>query len=206
MKAIVSQSTVPQVQVPTLVVSRCDLRKPRAGPVSHLRALVNEAVLLLAPNTPNSLDAENSAFRIACMLTKVRSMCDGKEWQDSMVLVSTDTLPSVVHAILDDVTGNAETSVGVPCRAFVGLLDTLFQPGNFASLLNYIGFRALLHLSAAVPVQEELLEARMEEITGRSQYRWPRPLVCLRLAEALVPAFFLYDHYARFFNDNTITA
>ncbi|KAL3189167.1 hypothetical protein MRX96_003301 [Rhipicephalus microplus] len=119
-----------KVQAPTLVVTRCDLQKPRAGPVSRLRALVNGAVQLVAPNSPNSLDAENSAFRVACMLDKVRSLCDGQEWPDSMVFVSAKTLPSVVHTIVDEVTNHAKPSIGVPCRAFVGLLDTVFEPGN----------------------------------------------------------------------------
>ncbi|XP_070385247.1 uncharacterized protein [Dermacentor albipictus] len=195
-----------KVQEAALVVSWCDLPNPHAGPVSRLRALASEAVLLLAPNSANTLDAENSAFRIACMLTKVRSLCGGEKLSKSVVLASMDTLPSVVQASVVDVAGHAENSVGVPCHAFIGHLDTVFQPGNFASLLNYMGFRALLHLSAAVPGREELLEARLEEITGRAQYRWPRPLACLRLAEALVPTLFLHDHYAWFFNDSTITA
>ncbi|XP_075533541.1 uncharacterized protein LOC142566588 [Dermacentor variabilis] len=140
------------------------------------------------------------------MLTKVRSLCGGEKLSKSMVLTSMDTLPSVVQASVVDVAGHAENSIGVPCHAFIGHLDTVFQPGNFASLLNYMGFRALLHLSAAVPGREELVEARLEEITGRAQYRWPRPLACLRLAEALLPTLFLHDHYAWFFNDSTITA
>ncbi|XP_049519535.1 uncharacterized protein LOC119446756 [Dermacentor silvarum] len=119
-----------KVQEPTLVTPWCDLPNPHAGPVSRLRALASEAVLLLAPNSPNTLDAENSAFRIACMLTKVRSLCGDEKWSNSVVLVSLDTLPVVVQASVVDVADHAENSVGVPCHAFVDLMDNVFEPGN----------------------------------------------------------------------------
>ncbi|XP_077508841.1 uncharacterized protein LOC144120348 [Amblyomma americanum] len=195
-----------QVEQPALVVSWCDLASPQSSPVKRLRALASEAVLLLAPNSPNALDAENSAFRIACTLTKVRSLCGGEERSGSLTLISMASLPFVVQAAVLDVAGRSETSVSLQCHALLHHLESLFQPGNHASLMNFLGFRALLHLSAAVPGREELLEARMEEITGRAQYRWPRALVCLRLTEALMPELFLYDYYARYFNDSSISA
>ncbi|EEC03189.1 hypothetical protein IscW_ISCW002830 [Ixodes scapularis] len=76
-------------------------------------------------------------------------------------------------------------------------LDFVFRYLRPEHLLNYLGFRLLVHLSPFIfEVPNNIVKARMSQLTGVDKLIWLKAEVCLRLSEEALPAFFLYDFYA----------
>lgn len=96
------------------------------------------------------------------------------------------------HANLSD---NATVVVRNPlvARAFEFLIRYL-QPDH---LMNYMGFRLLVHLSPFIfEIPNNIVRARMNQLTGIDKMVWLKAEVCLRLSEEALPALHLYDLFA----------
>lgn len=62
-------------------------------------------------------------------------------------------------------------------------------------VLNYLGFRALVHISPLLPDQAlEMAALQMKEITGIYRRHWPRWRRCVRMLERVTPAVFLHGY------------
>lgn len=74
------------------------------------------------------------------------------------------------------------------CERFVRALKALLHATRNRDLLNYLGFRALVHVSPLLTEESRpLATARMFQLTGRRRYGWPRWRRCVRLAERTAP-------------------
>ncbi|KAH7936538.1 hypothetical protein HPB49_000792 [Dermacentor silvarum] len=62
-------------------------------------------------------------------------------------------------------------------------------------VLNYLGFRALLHISPLLPDQAlEMASLQMKQLTGLRRINWPRWRRCIRMFERVTPAVFLHAY------------
>lgn len=62
-------------------------------------------------------------------------------------------------------------------------------------VLNYLGFRALLHISPLLPDQAlEMASLQMKQLTGLRQLNWPRWRRCIRMFERVTPVVFLHAY------------
>lgn len=76
-------------------------------------------------------------------------------------------------------------------------LDFVFRYLRPEHLLNYLGFRLLVHLSPFIfEIPNNIVRARMNQLTGVDKMVWLKAEVCLRLSEEALPLFYLYDLYA----------
>ncbi|KAL3199338.1 hypothetical protein MRX96_013990 [Rhipicephalus microplus] len=76
-------------------------------------------------------------------------------------------------------------------------LDFMFRYLGPEHLLNYLGFRLLVHLSPFIfEIPNNIVRARMNQLTGVDKMVWLKAEVCLRLSEEALPLFYLYDLYA----------
>lgn len=76
-------------------------------------------------------------------------------------------------------------------------LDFVFRYLGPEHLLNYLGFRLLVHLSPFIfEIPNNIVRARMNQLTGVDKMVWLKAEVCLRLSEEALPLFYLYDLYA----------
>ncbi|KAH9381195.1 hypothetical protein HPB48_003172 [Haemaphysalis longicornis] len=80
------------------------------------------------------------------------------------------------------------------CERFVRALKALLHATRNRDLLNYLGFRALVHVSPLLTEESRpLATARMFQLTGRRRYGWPRWRRCVRLAERTAPRAAVLD-------------
>ncbi|XP_070394554.1 neprilysin-like [Dermacentor albipictus] len=74
-------------------------------------------------------------------------------------------------------------------------LRTVLHVTKGVDVLNYLGFRALLHISPLLPDQAlEMASLQMKQLTGLRQLNWPRWRRCIRMFERVTPAVFLHAY------------
>ncbi|CAN7989413.1 unnamed protein product [Ixodes hexagonus] len=96
--------------------------------------------------------------------------------------------------LFDDITTVTDkTKVLVKNMRYLKALKSLIHATQNADLLNYLGFRAVLHVSPLLFGEEfaELASVRMRQLTGVRELRWPRWRSCLRVMEDAMP--FIYQ-------------
>ncbi|CAN8018605.1 unnamed protein product [Ixodes persulcatus] len=96
--------------------------------------------------------------------------------------------------LFDDITTLTDkTKVLVKNMRYLKALKSLVHATQNPDLLNYLGFRAVLHVSPLLFGEEfaELATIRMRQLTGVRQLRWPRWRSCLRTMEDAMP--FVYQ-------------
>lgn len=83
----------------------------------------------------------------------------------------------------------------VKSEAYLRSLPSVMHVTKGMDVLNYLGFRALLHVSPLLPDQAiDLAAVQMREITGISQCTGPRWRRCLRMFERVLPLVFLHSY------------
>nr|XP_054921990.1 uncharacterized protein LOC126521578 [Dermacentor andersoni] len=101
--------------------------------------------------------------------------------------------PFLALALGDLVRLQERTPLLVRCERFVRALKALLHATRNRDLLNYLGYRALVHVSPLLTEEARpLAAARMLQITGRRRYGWPRWRRCVRLAERAAPELMAY--------------
>ncbi|KAK8774714.1 hypothetical protein V5799_030899 [Amblyomma americanum] len=94
-----------------------------------------------------------------------------------------------------NITSNATVLLRNPTVA--SSLDFVFRYLQPEHLLNYLGFRLLVHLSPFIfEIPNNIVRARMYQLTGIDKMVWLKAEVCLRLSEEVLPLLHLYDLYA----------
>lgn len=74
-------------------------------------------------------------------------------------------------------------------------LRTVMHVTKGVDVLNYLGFRALLHISPLLPDQAlEMASLQMRQLTGTRRLSWPRWRRCVRMFEKVTPAVFLHAY------------
>ncbi|XP_064476050.1 neprilysin-1-like [Ornithodoros turicata] len=92
---------------------------------------------------------------------------------------------------------HSNSSVVVRNPVQLRALDFLFRYFRPRHLLNYLGFRFLIHMSPLIfEIPNNMVRARMYQATGIDKMVWLRAEVCLRLTEEALPLFYLYDYYS----------
>lgn len=101
--------------------------------------------------------------------------------------------PFLALAVGDLVRLQERTPLLVRCERFGRALKALLHSTRNRDLLNYLGYRALVHVSPLLTEEARpLAAARMLQITGRRRYGWPRWRRCVRLAERAAPELMAY--------------
>ncbi|KAK8770574.1 hypothetical protein V5799_012964 [Amblyomma americanum] len=101
--------------------------------------------------------------------------------------------PFLALAVGDLVRLQERTPLLVRCERFARALKALLHATRNRDLLNYLGYRALVHVSPLLTEEARPLSAvRMLQITGRRRYGWPRWRRCVRLAERAAPELMAY--------------
>ncbi|XP_064454817.1 neprilysin-21-like [Ornithodoros turicata] len=86
-------------------------------------------------------------------------------------------------------------TVIIKSEAYLQSLRTVVHMTKPVDILNYMGFRALLHISPLLPDQAmELASIQMKELTGITSAVWPRWRRCLRVFERVLPFVFLHAY------------
>ncbi|KAG0416267.1 hypothetical protein HPB47_006559 [Ixodes persulcatus] len=90
---------------------------------------------------------------------------------------------------------HSKLNVLVKSEVYLKELRSVLHVSKGADMLNYLGFRALLHISPLLPDQAVQLAAiQMKEITGIHRSQWPRWRRCLRMFERVAPTVFLMTY------------
>lgn len=95
--------------------------------------------------------------------------------------------------LFDDITTvNEKTRLLVKNMRYLKALRTLIHMTQNQDLLNYLGFRAILHISPLMFGEQfvELASVRMRQLTGNKKLGWPRWKTCLRMLEEAIPFVF----------------
>uniref|UniRef100_A0A131Z133 Gluzincin n=1 Tax=Rhipicephalus appendiculatus TaxID=34631 RepID=A0A131Z133_RHIAP len=95
--------------------------------------------------------------------------------------------------LFDDITTvNEKTRLLVKNMRYLKALRTLIHMTQNQDLLNYLGFRAILHISPLMFGEQfvELASVRMRQLTGNKKLGWPRWKTCLRMLEEAMPSVF----------------
>ncbi|KAL3258526.1 hypothetical protein MRX96_046400 [Rhipicephalus microplus] len=83
----------------------------------------------------------------------------------------------------------------VKTEAYFRDLRTVLHVTKGVDVLNYLGFRALLHISPLLPDQAlEMASLQMKQLTGLHRLNWPRWRRCIRMFERVTPAVFLHAY------------
>ncbi|XP_064484116.1 neprilysin-2-like [Ornithodoros turicata] len=83
----------------------------------------------------------------------------------------------------------------IKSEAYLQSLRTVMRMTRPIDILNYMGFRALLHISPLLPDQAmELANIQMRELTGTNSVAWSRWRRCLRMFEHVLPYVFLHAY------------
>ncbi|XP_064469046.1 neprilysin-2-like [Ornithodoros turicata] len=89
------------------------------------------------------------------------------------------------------------TRVLIKSETYLKSLRPVMHASTPADVLNYIGFRAITHISPLLRDLENIVSVQMRELTGITQTKWPRWRRCLRMLERVLPI-----DYLRVFNRN----
>ncbi|XP_064489739.1 uncharacterized protein LOC135401328 isoform X2 [Ornithodoros turicata] len=197
------------IEEPDLLLRSCNTISPTRE-VTWYSELVKAAILILTSNITGIIDIQEAIFSISCSLAKAASRKEERTYifQQTTIqpLMSMNTLVMPIKAFLQDITTlSMDASIAIKHPAFIEVLQSLLQPENYASLMNYLGFRALVYLSAMSSLgRDEFTHATMESMTGWRQKSWERPTVCLRLVEKLLPELLLFSYYKHYFNSTDV--
>lgn len=130
-------------------------------------------------------------------LAEITSTRGERNYVQEAKLTTVHNLPSYAQflgLLFDDMTSvNDKTRLLVKNIRYLKALRTLVHMTGNHDLLNYLGFRAVLHVSPLMFGEEfvELASVRMRQLTGHKKLRWPRWKTCLRMLEDAVP--FVYQ-------------
>ncbi|XP_075750505.1 neprilysin-like [Rhipicephalus microplus] len=90
---------------------------------------------------------------------------------------------------------HSRMKVLVKTEAYFRDLRTVLHVTKGVDVLNYLGFRALLHISPLLPDQAlEMASLQMKQLTGLHRLNWPRWRRCIRMFERVTPAVFLHAY------------
>ncbi|KAH9383295.1 hypothetical protein HPB48_024415 [Haemaphysalis longicornis] len=130
-------------------------------------------------------------------LAEITSTRGERNYVQEAKLTTVHNLPSYAQflgLLFGDVTSvNDKTRLLVKNIRYLKALRTLVHVTQNHDLLNYLGFRAVLHISPLMFGEEfvDLASVRMRQLTGNKKLRWPRWKTCLRMLEDAVP--FVYQ-------------
>ncbi|XP_064486310.1 neprilysin-2-like [Ornithodoros turicata] len=92
---------------------------------------------------------------------------------------------------------HSKMKILVKSQAYLRSLRSVMHVTRSVDVLNYLGFRALLHVSPLLPHQaQEMTSIQMRQITGISQHTWLPWQRCLRMFERVVPLLYLQVYAA----------
>lgn len=90
---------------------------------------------------------------------------------------------------------HSRIKVLVKSERYLGALKNVMHVSKSVDVLNYLGFRALVHISPLLPDQAlEMATLQMKQLTGINQKSWPRWRRCIRMFEKVVPVVFLHAY------------
>lgn len=90
---------------------------------------------------------------------------------------------------------HSRMKVLVKTESYFRDLRTALHVSKGADVLNYLGFRALVHISPLLPDQAlEMAALQMKQLTGVRKLSWPRWRRCVRMFERVAPAVFLHAY------------
>ncbi|XP_037518935.1 neprilysin-like [Rhipicephalus sanguineus] len=90
---------------------------------------------------------------------------------------------------------HSRMKVLVKTEAYFRDLRNVLHVTKGVDVLNYLGFRALLHISPLLPDQAlEMASLQMKQLTGLRRLNWPRWRRCIRMYERVTPAVFLHAY------------
>ncbi|KAH9382332.1 hypothetical protein HPB48_012061 [Haemaphysalis longicornis] len=90
---------------------------------------------------------------------------------------------------------HSRMKVLVKTEPFFRNLRTVLHVTKGMDVLNYLGFRALVHISPLLPDQAiEMAALQMKHLTGVRKTSWPRWRRCVRMFERVAPAVFLHAY------------
>lgn len=90
---------------------------------------------------------------------------------------------------------HSRMKVLVKTEAYFRDLRNVLHVTKGVDVLNYLGFRALLHISPLLPDQAlEMASLQMKQLTGLRRLNWPRWRRCIRMFERVTPAVFLHAY------------
>lgn len=90
---------------------------------------------------------------------------------------------------------HSRMKVLVKTEVFFRNLRTVLHVTKGMDVLNYLGFRALVHISPLLPDQAiEMAALQMKHLTGVRKTSWPRWRRCVRMFERVAPAVFLHAY------------
>ncbi|CAN7937338.1 unnamed protein product, partial [Ixodes hexagonus] len=90
---------------------------------------------------------------------------------------------------------HSKLKVLVKSEVYFKELRSVLHVSKGADILNYLGFRTLVHISPLLPDQAiQLAAIQMKDITGLYRSNWPRWRRCLRMFERVAPTVFLLTY------------
>lgn len=90
---------------------------------------------------------------------------------------------------------HSRMKVLVKTESYFRDLRTVMHVTKGVDVLNYLGFRALVHISPLLPDQAlEMAALQMKQLTGVRKLNWPRWRRCVRMFERVAPAVFLHAY------------
>lgn len=101
--------------------------------------------------------------------------------------------------IFDEITPVTErTRVLIKNARYLKSLKTLLHVTQNCDVLNYLGFRTVLHVSPLVHGEgfSELAAVRMKQLTGLRRREWPRWETCIRMMDEVLPTVYL-QYYSK---------
>lgn len=88
---------------------------------------------------------------------------------------------------------NERTPLLIHCDRYLRSLKSVLHTTRNHDVLNYLGFRVLVHISPLLNDEaRDLTAVRMNQLTGRRRYTWPRWRRCLRVVETTAPELLAY--------------
>ncbi|XP_077486418.1 neprilysin-1-like [Amblyomma americanum] len=130
-------------------------------------------------------------------LAEITSTRGERNYVEEAKMTTVHNLPSYAQflGLLFDgiISVNEKTRLLVKNMRYLKALRTVIHMTENHDLLNYLGFRAVLHVSPLMFSEAfvELASVRMRQLTGHKKLGWPRWKACLRMLEDAMP--FVYQ-------------
>ncbi|KAL3179280.1 hypothetical protein MRX96_038182 [Rhipicephalus microplus] len=129
-------------------------------------------------------------------LAGITSTRGERNYGEETKITTVHNLPSYAQflgLLFDDIIiVNEKTRLLVKNMRYLKALRTLVHMTQNEDLLNYLGFRTILHISPLMFGEQfvELASVRMRQLTGNKKLGWPRWQTCLRMLEEAMPSVF----------------
>ncbi|CAN7937365.1 unnamed protein product [Ixodes hexagonus] len=193
-----------EIDDPSLLLRKDDLSGADVKVRSLMvhRQLIAESFFYFAHTSKDIYRVQEQIQLVSLILAQAsrrsseRSFCTFAH--ETTTLRELSVLELYIRRLLPNKTNVSDNATVILRNPFVArTLDFVFRYLRPEHLLNYLGFRLLVHLSPFIfEVPNNIVKVRMSQLTGVDKMVWLKAEVCLRLSEEALPVFYLYDLYA----------